>query len=36
VPEIGQSVTLTAEQFQALVVGLPWERMEALKVIARM
>lgn len=34
-PEIGQSVTLTAEQFQALVVGLPWERMEALKVIAR-
>lgn len=33
--EIDQSVTLTAEQFQALVVGLPWERMEALKVIAR-
>lgn len=35
-PEIGQSVTLTSEQFQALVVGLPWERMEALKVIARL
>lgn len=35
VPEGGQSVTLTAEQFQALVVGLPWARMEALKVIAR-
>ncbi len=35
-PANGQSVTLTAEQFQALVVGLPWERMEALKVITKM
>jgi transposase len=34
-PERGQALTLTTEQFQALVVGLPWERMEALKVIAR-
>jgi transposase len=34
-PERGQALTLTTEQFQALVVGLPWERMESLKVIAR-
>jgi transposase len=34
-PERDQALTLTAEQFQALVVGLPWERMDALKVIAR-
>ena len=35
VPANGQSVTLTPEQFQALVVGLPWERMKELKVIFR-
>lgn len=34
-PSAGDAVTLTAEQFQALVVGLPWERIESLKVIAR-
>jgi transposase len=31
----GAALSLTAEQFQALVVGLPWQRMEQLKVIAR-
>lgn len=29
-------LTLTREQFEALVVGLPWQRLEQLKVITRM
>ena len=30
------SATLTAEQFDALVLGLPWQRLEQLRVITRM
>lgn len=29
-------VTLTREQFDALVLGLPWQRLEQLKLITRM
>jgi transposase len=29
-------VSLTAEQFDALVLGLPWQRLEQLRVITRM
>lgn len=29
------SMTLTREQFEALVIGLPWQRMEQLQVITR-
>ena len=32
----GTSVTLTPEQFDALVLGLPWQRLEQLRVITRM
>jgi len=32
----GTSVTLTPEQFDALVLGLPWLRLEQLHVITRM
>jgi len=32
----GTSVALTAEQFNALVLGLPWQRLEQLRVITRM
>lgn len=30
------SLTLTREQFEALVIGLPWQRLEQLQVITRM
>jgi transposase len=30
------SLTLTREQFDALILGLPWQRLEELKVISRM
>ena len=30
------SVTLTKEQFDALVLGLPWQRLEEYKLITRM
>jgi transposase len=30
------SLTLTKEQFDALVLGLPWQRLEEYKVITRM
>ena len=30
------SLTLTREQFDALVLGLPWQRLEASKLITRM
>jgi transposase len=29
-------LTLTADQFDALVVGLPWQRLEHMRVITRM
>ena len=29
-------ITLTREQFDALVLGLPWQRLEQLKTITRM
>lgn len=29
-------VTLTKQQFDALVLGLPWQRLEQMRVIARM
>jgi transposase len=29
-------VTLTADQFGALVLGLPWQRLEQMRVITRM
>ena len=29
-------MTLTQAQFDALVVGLPWQRLEDMKVITRM
>jgi len=32
----GTSVTLTPKQFDALVLGLPWQRLEQLRVITRM
>jgi transposase len=31
----GAPVSLTREQFEALVIGLPWQRIEQMKVIAR-
>ena len=31
-PQTGQSVALTAEQLQALVVGLPWQRLNELVI----
>lgn len=34
--EGGAPITLTAEQLQALLVGLPWQRMEHIKLITRM
>ncbi len=30
------TITLTRDQFDALVVGLPWQRLEQLRVITRM
>jgi transposase len=33
-PADGTPVSLTQEQFQALVVGLPWQRIEQFRVIA--
>jgi transposase len=30
------SLTLTGEPFDALILGLPWQRLEELKVISRM
>lgn len=30
------SITLTREQFDALVLGLPWQRLEQIKTITRM
>ena len=30
------TVTLTREQFDALVLGLPWQRLEQIKTITRM
>lgn len=32
----GAPITLTREQFDALVLGLPWQRLEQLKRITRM
>lgn len=32
----GEPITLTREQFDALVLGLPWQRLEAMNVITRM
>ena len=29
-------ITLTSDQFDALVLGLPWQRLEQLRVITRM
>jgi hypothetical protein len=28
-------MTLTLEQFEALVIGLPWQRLEQMQVITR-
>jgi hypothetical protein len=30
------ALTLSKEQFDALVLGLPWQRLEEYKLIARM
>ena len=35
-PEGTAPMTLTQAQFDALVVGLPWQRLEQMRVIARM
>jgi transposase len=35
-PEGAAPMTLTQAQFDALVVGLPWQRLEDMKVITRM
>ena len=35
-PMDAMPVTLTSDQFNALVVGLPWQRMEQMRVITRM
>lgn len=35
-PSLARSLTLTKEQFDALVLGLPWERLEEYKMITRM
>jgi hypothetical protein len=35
-PNTSALPALTREQFQALVVGLPWQRMQQLQVITRM
>ena len=32
----GAPVTLTKDQFDALVLGLPWQRLEQMRVITRM
>ena len=32
----GAPVTLTKEQFDALVLGLPWQRLEQMRLITRM
>jgi transposase len=32
----GAALTLTQQQFEALVVGLPWQRLEQSQVITRM
>ena len=36
VAEGAAPMTLTQAQFDALVVGLPWQRLEAMRVITRM
>ena len=36
VPEGAAPMTLTQAQFDALVVGLPWQRLEHMRVITRM
>ena len=33
---IGAPLTLTQAQFDALVLGLPWQRLEQMQVITRM
>ena len=35
-PEGAAPMTLTQSQFDALVVGLPWQRLENMRVITRM
>lgn len=35
-PAEGVAVTLTQPQFDALVLGLPWQRLEQMKLITRM
>jgi transposase len=35
-PSLTPSLTLTKEQFDALVLGLPWQRLEEYKLITRM
>jgi transposase len=35
-PPDGAPLTLTPEQLQALVIGLPWQRLESIKLITRM
>ena len=34
-PEDGSPMKLTQQQFDALVLGLPWQRLEQMKVITR-
>ena len=36
VPEGSAPMTLTQPQFDALVLGLPWQRLEQMRVITRM
>ena len=31
-PQAGQTMSLTAEQLQALIVGLPWQRLNELVI----
>ena len=31
-PQAGQTLSLTAEQLQALMVGLPWQRLNELVI----
>ena len=35
-PADGSAMTVTQQQFDALVLGLPWERLEQMKAITRM
>jgi transposase len=34
-PEAAATVTLSKDQFDALVLGLPWQRLEQMRVITR-